>query len=83
MYEEIFELLASKLSECDRELIRLYALLACVRGENTTLEDVHDAWALWRIQSRPDHPSAIPFDQLSVEVQEYDRPYAEAIYEVS
>ena len=63
----------------DPDLIRLYALLVLVKGEDTTLEDVHDAWALWRLSTRPDHPDLVPFDQLTSEVQEYDQPYRDAI----
>lgn len=32
---------------------------------------------------RPDHPSLVPFDELSAEVQELDRPYAEAVAEAA
>ena len=62
------------------DLVRLYALLALVKGDRTTLADVHDAWAVWRDQTRPDHPSIVPFADLTVEVQELDRPYAVAIH---
>lgn len=64
---------------CPQELLRLYALLALTVGERVTLENVHDAWATWRCATRPDHPSLVPFGELSPEVQELDRPYAEAI----
>ena len=37
---------------------------------NTTLRDVHDAWAIWRHQARPDHPAIVPFDELTPDVQE-------------
>lgn len=64
----------------DPHLLRLYALLALVKGTDTTLRDVHDAWSLWRLATRSDHPSIVPFDELSPEVQELDRPYMEAIH---
>lgn len=61
------------------DLLRLYALLAFVKGNDTTLVDVHDAWAIWRDQTAPQHKSLIPFDRLSADVQELDRPYRDAI----
>jgi hypothetical protein len=64
----------------DPELAQLYALLALTRGTRTTLQDVHDAWAVWRCGTRPDHPSLVPFDQLTPEVQELDREYMNAIH---
>jgi hypothetical protein len=63
----------------DARLIDLYTLLVLVRGEETTLEDVHEAWAVWRSRTRPDHPSIVPFEELEKDVQEMDRPYVEAI----
>lgn len=64
----------------DQNLIQLYTLLALVKGEATTMADVHDAWSLWRNRSAPDHSSIVPFDQLLVHIREYDRPYMEAIH---
>jgi hypothetical protein len=64
---------------CESELLDLYVLLVLTRGEETTLEDVHDSWAVWRSNTNPDHKSLIPFDGLTTEVQEYDLPYRDAI----
>ena len=75
--------LGELLGDCPPELLRLYALLVLVRGEDVTLKDVHDAWAVWRCATRPDHPSLVPFDQLTPEVQELDAKYAGAIREVA
>ena len=36
-------------------LFRIYALLARVKGEQVTAEDVHDAWALWMIGQQRVH----------------------------
>lgn len=69
--------------ELDKGLLDLYTLLVLTKGEDTTLEDVHDAWAIWRQTSKPDHESLVPFRQLSQEVQELDRPFVEAIQSVS
>jgi hypothetical protein len=67
------------LPDLEPDLIRLYALLALVKGEQTTLADVHDAWAIWCDQTCPGHRSLVPFDELAPEVQELDRPYMTAI----
>lgn len=75
--------LAERLDDCDPELLDLYALLALTTGSGTTLEDVHEAWAIWRNRTNPNHKSLIPFDQLTPEIQEYDRKYMEAIHEVA
>jgi hypothetical protein len=65
------------------ELITSYALLALVKGDQTTLEDVHDAWSLWRWRARPDHPALLPFERLPAEIQELDQPYLDAIVRVA
>lgn len=65
------------------ELAPLYALLVLTRGDRTTLSDVHDAWALARTATRPDHPDLVPFDELDASVAEWDRPFMEAIYAVA
>lgn len=65
------------------DLAQLYALLAMTKGADTSLKDVHDAWALYRNQTKPDHKSLIPFDELAPEVQELDREYMAAIHEAA
>lgn len=75
--------LADRLPDCPPELLRLYALLVLTTGPETTLEDVHDAWACWREGTRPDHKSLVPFAGLAPEVQELDRPYMDAIRSVA
>ena len=75
--------LAAELPTCDPALLRLYALLALTTGTETTLENVHDAWACWREATRPDHPALVPFADLAPDVQELDRKYAGAIRKVA
>lgn len=75
--------LAAELPDCDFGLLRLYALLVFTCGTETTLEDVHDAWAVWRASTRPDHPALVPFDQLTPDVQALDGKYADAIRKVA
>lgn len=79
----VLDELASRLPRCPGALREFYALLVLVRGTAVTLEDVHDAWSVWQRPTRPDHPSLIPFAELSLEKQELDRKYAEAIAEVA
>ncbi|HEY2194510.1 MAG TPA: hypothetical protein VGH76_19740 [Actinomycetospora sp.] len=64
---------------CPPELTKLYALLVLTRGADCTLEDVHDAWAVWTAAERPEHRSLIPFSDLAVDVQLLDVPYRDAI----
>ena len=89
--DRVVRLTAEKTGLKGEKLVRLYALLALVKGEDVTLEDVHDAWAMdmnFNEKNPPycyghDHKSIVPFDQLSVETQERDREYVEAIKEVA
>lgn len=80
---DITEDILSELPDLNYNLAQLYALLVLVQGVNTTLEDVHDAWAVWTQNSRPDHKSLVPFKELTSEVQELDRKYRDAIVRVS
>lgn len=66
--------------ELDKELLDLYTLLMLTKGSRTTLKDVHDAWAIWRQTTKPSHDSLIPFEELSNQVQELDRPFVKAIH---
>jgi hypothetical protein len=67
----------------DPDLAQLYALLAMTKGLDTTLEDVHDAWAIYRNITNPQHRSLIPFAELTTEVQELDREYMDAIHKAA
>jgi hypothetical protein len=74
---------AAPMTDYDRPLYRMYALLALAKGEAVTRKDVHDAWSAWCANDRPDHRSLVTFDQLSEEVQAMDQPYVDAIHEVA
>lgn len=76
--QEQLDALASQTDVPD-ELARLYALLALVKGGETTLEDVHDAWSLWANIERPEHASLVPFDDLDPDLQQLNEPYRDAI----
>ena len=81
--DEIASGLGARFPGKPMDLLRLYALLVLTTGEDTTLENVHDAWAAWRAPTHPDNPSLVPFADLTPEVRERDRKYVDAIREVS
>lgn len=81
--EQVQTRLKEILPSLDDDLLRLYTLLALVNGTDTTLEDVHDAWSVWKNISHKDHKSLIFFEDLSVEVQELYRKYMDAIHAAS
>lgn len=64
----------------ERSLYWMYAMLALAKGQDTTPEDVHNAWAAWRTGTMPEHRSLVPFGDLSDEVRRLDEPYATAIH---
>lgn len=66
-------------------LFLLYALLLLAKGESVTREDVHNAWAAWKLLQGQDqdHEAVVPYDQLSREKQEEDSPYMFAIRRVA
>lgn len=79
----VIDRLTDLLDDCPAELIDLYSLLVVTKGKQTTLEDVHEAWGIWKNRIKPDHKSLVPFNELTFEVQELDRKYMEAIHEAS
>lgn len=80
---EITTALVELLPTCDHSLLSQYALLVLVKGADTTMEDVHDAWSVWQSRRNPHHSSLVPFDQLAPRVQEMDRKYMLAIHQVA
>lgn len=60
-------------------LFRMYAVLALSLGNNVTREVVHNAWSAWCAAVNPDHPSLLPFSELSPVTQAKDEPYVVAI----
>jgi len=51
--DRIVAALAERLDDCEIDLLRQYALLVLVTGEQTTEQDAHDAWAVWRTPPTP------------------------------
>lgn len=78
--EVVQDRLKELLPDLPQDLLELYTLLAITLAKTCTLEDVHDAWAVWRNKTAPEHRSLIPFDELTPAVQELDRPYMDAIH---
>lgn len=64
-------------------LLSYYSLLVITLGEDTTLADIHDAWAVEKNIKMPEHKSIILFEDLTPEVQELDRKYMEAVHKTT
>jgi hypothetical protein len=61
-------------------LLLLYALLTTSVGEAVTARQVHDAWTVWMtLRGEGDHPSAVSFDDLPLDVRGEDVPFVLAI----
>ena len=69
--------------DIEDDLMNMYALLVLSKGQKCTMEDVHDAWSIWKNKKMPEHRSLIPFKELSKKVQEYDIEYMNAIINTS
>lgn len=81
--DEIVDALGDELPDCDNDLLHIYAVLALVKGQETSSQDVHDAWAAWKTQSAPDHESLKPFSELDEKTQKLDDHYRDALHRVS
>ena len=81
--DQIVAALAERLDDCEIDLLRQYALLVLVTGEQTTEQDAHDAWAAWRTATNPRHRLLVPFHHLTAEAQALNTPYADAIRTVA
>ena len=71
--------LTAQLPGQDPYLLDLYLLLALVKGPAVTRADVHEAWAIRRSRTDPNHPHLVPFADLPPEVQDLDQAFADAI----
>lgn len=61
------------------DLLRLYAVLLQAKGTTVTESDIHDAWSAWMSKHDVDHPSLVPYENLSEDVREEDRTFTTAI----
>lgn len=64
-------------------LLDVYALLVLTVGKECTNENIHDAWSIWQNRTQPEHRSLKPFSELSLDVQELDSKYRDAVIAVS
>lgn len=46
------------------QLIGIYALSVLMTGTQTTSENIHDAWSVWKNQIDSDHERLIPYNEL-------------------
>lgn len=89
--DEIIEEVQKETGLRDKELLKMYSLLVLVKGTNITLKDVHDAWSMWmnfKEYNPPkyyghEHLSIVPFEQLSIETQERDRKFVNALVKIA
>lgn len=65
------------------DLFVLYALLLLAKGEAVSCEDVHNAWAAWKVLHGEEHEAVRPFAELSAATQDEDSPYVLAIRRVA
>lgn len=89
--DKVYNMIQKETGLKSKETLKMYTLLALVKGEDTTLSDVHDGWSMvmnYKVSNPPycyghDHKSLVPFDQLSKETQDRDIKYVEAIHKVA
>lgn len=65
------------------DLFLIYAVLLLAKGEGVSREDVHNAWAAWKLIRGEDHESVRPFSELSDATKEEDSPFVMAIRRVA
>lgn len=89
--DKVVEMVKKETGLKSKNLVRIYALLVLIKGEQITLKDVHDGWSLDMNYKEPnppycyghDHLSIVPFSKLSKETQERDRKYVDALKKVA
>ncbi len=64
-------------------LFLMYAVVLLARGEDTSREDVHNAWVAWMIAKGEQHESMVPFAELPAATQAEDSPFVLAIRSVA
>ena len=64
-------------------LFRMYALLVRAKGTSVSGSDVHDAWAAWALDAKPDHAAIRPFEDLDGTTRAKDEPYVQALRRVA
>lgn len=75
---------AARPDEDTTDLFLIYAVLLLAKGEGVRREDVHNAWAAWKvIQGEEDHQSIRPFHELPEATKDEDSPFVVAIRRVA
>ena len=64
-------------------LFRVHALLVRAKGSAVTARDVHDVWAVWALEAKPNHSAIRPWKDLNAETQAKDDHYVQALRRVA
>ena len=89
--DEIIERVQQETGLKSKETIKMYALLVLTKGTQITLSDIHDGWSMamnFKESNPPycyghEHKSIVPFKELSIETQEKDRKYLDALLKIA
>lgn len=89
--DEIIERVQQETGLKSKETIKMYALLVLTKGTQITLSDIHDGWSMamnFKEFNPPhcyghEHKSIVPFKELSIETQEKDRKYLNALLKIA
>jgi len=65
------------------DLLRIYAVLALVLGDEVLPADVHDAWVAWKAGRDSSHDALVPLEQLDNSTAGEDVPFVSAIRTVA
>jgi len=71
------------LTEGDRTIYLIFAILALTKGTDTTKEDVHHALDAWNVLIDPEFKGVVPFDEMPAYIQNSAQPFVDAIHKVS
>jgi hypothetical protein len=65
------------------DLFLTYAVLLLAKGEQVSIDDVHNAWVGWMVARGERHGAMVPLEELAPETQAKDLPFAVAIRRVA
>lgn len=79
-YIQVFEdHLQKKFPVCPPDLIKLYALISLVTRGNASAEDIHNAWAVRKNETFPEHRSLVPYNSLPEAIRLRDMKYVKEV----